>query len=256
MEAEDMNTDWLKKYALLRGLNVGQAEKDYYQTIILFSLYGIVSKELIFKGGTALSKCYGLNRFSEDLDFTVSEEKDFISIISSTLKDFSIEYIVKEVRTEKPHKKYKLKIKGPLYTGSDKTLCSITLDFSFRESVLLEPNIVTIGHHLDVIPSFDVYVMAETEIFAEKVRALFARDSARDLYDLAFLVKKGVTPDYKIINKKLEWSRIVFDKKIFLSRCNSLKSIWQSELRSLVKNVPSFEDCVKTVFDVFGEPTK
>lgn len=242
-----MNIESLKKYSLMRNLNLGQAEKDYYQTIILFSLYGNVSKELIFKGGTALSKCYGLNRFSEDLDFTVSEEKDFISMISSALKNFSIEHTVKEISGGTQNKKYKLKINGPLYADSDRTLCSITLDFSFREIVLLEPKIVTIGHHLDIIPSFDVYVMTETEIFAEKIRAVFTRESARDLYDLAFLVKKGITPDYEIINKKLEWAGIKFDKKVFSSHCNSLKQIWQSELKSLVKNVPAFEDCIKTV---------
>lgn len=245
-----MNIESLKKYAFLRGLNLGQAEKDYYQTIILFSLYGRVTKELVFKGGTALAKCYGLNRFSEDLDFTVSEDRDFISMIVSALKDFSIDHTVRDIQSEKPHKKYKLKIKGPLYSGSDRTLCSITLDFSFRESVVLEPNIITIGHHLDIIPSFDVYAMAETEIFAEKIRAIYSRKSARDLYDLSFLVKKGVKPDYELINKKLEWVNLKFDRKSFLVSAQSVKNIWQSELRSLVKNVPSFEECLDAASEV------
>lgn len=242
-----MNVDWLKKYASLRGLNLGQAEKDYYQTLMLFALYGKISKELVFKGGTALSKCYGLNRFSEDLDFTVSDGKDFIRIILSAMADFSIEHTLKEIRPEGTNKKYKIKIKGPLYGGLDKTMCSITLDFSFRERVIMDPNIITIGHHLDIIPSFDVYAMAEEEIFAEKIRAVMTRESARDLYDLSFLVKKGVTTDKRTINKKLEWSHLEFDKNAFLNRCRAIKRIWQSELRSLVKNVPNFDDCFETV---------
>lgn len=48
---------------------MGQAEKDYFQEIILFILYREFGRELVFKGGTALTKCYGFDRFSEDLDF-------------------------------------------------------------------------------------------------------------------------------------------------------------------------------------------
>ncbi len=60
----------LQEYAQIKKLNLGQAEKEYFQNIVLFILYEQFGKELVFKGGTALSKAYGLERFSEDLDFT------------------------------------------------------------------------------------------------------------------------------------------------------------------------------------------
>ena len=44
-------------------------EKDYYVTLILKKLSSI-EYPVVFKGGTSLSKAYGLiNRFSEDTDF-------------------------------------------------------------------------------------------------------------------------------------------------------------------------------------------
>ncbi len=238
-----MNIEELEKYAGLRGFNLGQGEKDYYQNLILFILYGKFSKELIFKGGTALSKCYGLNRFSEDLDFTVSEKNDFVSIIEKRLEDFKIKYHTKNFINSDISQKCKVKIQGPLYKGTERSECSITLDFSFRESVILEPNVVVIAHHMDIIPAFDVYVMKEEEIFAEKIRAILSRESARDLYDLSFLLKRGTMVNISIVEKKLEWNQIKFNKPDFLKKLHALKPIWQSELSSLVKNVPSFEEC-------------
>lgn len=41
-----------------------QVEKDYYVSLFLKNLHG-VAPNIIFKGGTSLSKCYGvINRFS------------------------------------------------------------------------------------------------------------------------------------------------------------------------------------------------
>lgn len=48
-------------------------EKDYWVTLALFSIFNDkIGKETVFKGGTALSKCFGLiQRFSEDIDLVV-----------------------------------------------------------------------------------------------------------------------------------------------------------------------------------------
>ena len=49
-------------------------EKDYYVTLVL---QRIVAQQpnIIFKGGTSLSKCYKLiNRFSEDIDLNIDTE--------------------------------------------------------------------------------------------------------------------------------------------------------------------------------------
>lgn len=245
MEDNTMNINELEKYSRLRGLNLGQAEKDYYQNVLLFILYNKFSKELVFKGGTALAKCYGLNRFSEDLDFTFKGEEDFIKILTEGLNDFGINHHIKDVMDSKIGKKHKIKIEGPLHKGFERTLCSVTFDISFRENVVLEPNIILIGHHMDVIPTFEVYVMKEEEIFAEKIRAIMTRRSARDLYDLTFLLEKNVVGKKSLIEKKLQYSKLIFEKGKFLKKCNALETIWESELKSLVKHIPDFKDSLK-----------
>lgn len=53
------------------GIEVGIVEKDYFVTMFLRH---IVQRQpdIIFKGGTSLSKCYGLiQRFSEDIDLNI-----------------------------------------------------------------------------------------------------------------------------------------------------------------------------------------
>lgn len=247
MEVIHMNVDELKNYANVRGLNLGQAEKDYYQNIILFILYNKVSKELVFKGGTALAKCYNLNRFSEDLDFTVSKSNTFTEYISNGLTEFNIIYSMKKITDSEGSKKYKIRLEGPLYKGLEKTLCGVTVDFSFREKILMEPNPITIGYHMDILPVFEVYAMKKEEIMAEKVRALMTRKSARDLYDLIFLINSGTVVPRKIVEEKLKFCKIIFDEKALIDNCLSLKGIWTSELKSLVKSIPNFEQYLSEI---------
>lgn len=56
-------------------------EKDYWITYALYTIFhSEIGSQTIFKGGTSLSKCYGLiERFSEDIDLVVvhsGEETD------------------------------------------------------------------------------------------------------------------------------------------------------------------------------------
>ncbi len=54
-------------------------EKDYWVCWILRELFSLPGwgKSITFKGGTSLSKCWGLiNRFSEDIDIVI--DKDFL----------------------------------------------------------------------------------------------------------------------------------------------------------------------------------
>ena len=55
------------------GLSVKSVEKDLWVTQVLHALFSLdVSDKLIFKGGTSLSKAWGLiDRFSEDIDLAI-----------------------------------------------------------------------------------------------------------------------------------------------------------------------------------------
>ena len=55
------------------GLQNHQVEKDYYVSLFLKELSKLENNvEIVFKGGTSLSKCYDvIDRFSEDIDLTI-----------------------------------------------------------------------------------------------------------------------------------------------------------------------------------------
>lgn len=57
------------------GVKAEIVEKDYYVTLFLKNLVSIMP-DIIFKGGTSLSKCYHIiNRFSEDIDLNIQSDK-------------------------------------------------------------------------------------------------------------------------------------------------------------------------------------
>ena len=66
--------DILLRVSVEYGIDAAIIEKDYYVTLLLKNIAGLVP-EIIFKGGTSLSKCYRLiERFSEDIDISIFEE--------------------------------------------------------------------------------------------------------------------------------------------------------------------------------------
>lgn len=97
------------------GINYAIIEKDYYVTEVLKS---IAEKEpkIIFKGGTSLSKCYGIiKRFSEDIDFgfecehhtTEGERKRIKAAIVSIIEEFGFTLTNPEsVRSRRDYNKY------------------------------------------------------------------------------------------------------------------------------------------------------
>lgn len=64
------------KAAVTTNLPPQSIEKDWWVTVILQAIYSLdYSNDIQFKGGTSLSKCWGLiERFSEDIDLAINPE--------------------------------------------------------------------------------------------------------------------------------------------------------------------------------------
>lgn len=80
-------------------------EKDYWVTYALFTIFNNeIGKDTVFKGGTALSKCYNMiERFSEDIDLVVlRREGETDSELKSKLKTVStvVETVLPEIHIE------------------------------------------------------------------------------------------------------------------------------------------------------------
>ena len=86
---KDLIQQRLDLYTLQTPLDEERALREILQELVLFALYKVdFFQAAAFQGGTALRVLYGLNRFSEDLDFALkSNDLDFNWIaISSAQK--------------------------------------------------------------------------------------------------------------------------------------------------------------------------
>ena len=238
----------LVKIAKKNTLKPFQQEKHYIQNIVLSAIYSNLVDELVFKGGTALFFFYGLNRFSEDLDFTKFKDFDMKNIkesIQNTFELLNIPNQIKDVKTP-AGKKTKIKAEGPLYRGQ-LSECVVDLDISDRNDLVLDAETKEMIPSYNDIRPFTIPLMKKEEILAEKVRAIIKRDKARDVYDLWFLLKKGINFNENLVNKKMRYYREKFDLKEFESSVIQSEKTWNSDLKGLLLKVPSFNDVSEVV---------
>lgn len=248
----------LENVAKLKRLSLTNAEKDYLQDLTLFSIYSNVGKELVFKGGTCLYKIYKLNRFSEDLDFTLIQRLDMEKISNKIVSDLTLLNIkskIKEVKEYKNETNIRILLNGPLYKGNKETQCFIPLNISMKEKTLLEPKKESIIPMYKELPNFEIFVMQEKEILAEKVRAVLTRMKPRDVYDLWFLLtRKNVTFDHTLINKKLELYNLKFDIEAFKNRVEKMSGLWKIDLKNFVLGeLQDFDKTKKELFEKIRE---
>ncbi len=210
------------------GFTANLIEKDYYCSLILQHFFD-KNTSLVFKGGTCLSKIYAdFYRLSEDLDFIIPVTVD------TTRKQRHSEIApVNAVFDGLPAFVPGLTVSGAFrghnesrqYIGSFEYKSAvidkqerIILEVGLREP-LLSPAVSMPARTIVVnpfssrplFPILTVRAMAETEAYAEKVRAALSRrePAIRDFFDLLYAVRKmGLdfhNPDFlRIVKTKLE----------------------------------------------------
>ena len=193
------------------GLQARVVEKDY---VLGWVLAGITRDEelahaWLFKGGTCLKKCFfETYRFSEDLDFTVTEpaqlDRDFLisrfKALGVWLYDTTgielpaelLRFDVYDLKTGGRAGEGRLAYRGPIAPrGGD--LPRIKLDLTADERVVLPSVIRAVTHPYSDAPADGITARcyAFEELFGEKVRALAQRARPRDLYDVINLFRHG-----------------------------------------------------------------
>ncbi|MEA1946781.1 MAG: nucleotidyl transferase AbiEii/AbiGii toxin family protein [Thermodesulfobacteriota bacterium] len=179
-------------------------ERDY---CIAWFLVGLsrspLCKSLIFKGGTALKRCYfGNYRFSEDLDFTLAKETSIKTILDQLYGVYTevrkssgiiISYSRQDRREHQNSHTFYLAYEGPLPGSSVK---EFKVDITINERIVMpvQKRAVLKGYdeYADLPENETVLVYALDEILIEKMVALTdrARNEPRDLYDLWYLLAK------------------------------------------------------------------
>jgi uncharacterized protein len=245
-------------------------ERDYCLSWFLFGLAHSPLKELlVFKGGTALRRCYFREyRFSEDLDFTMTEERPLNHIIEQL--DDIFEWISDESgiefglgKQEDPHHhNYTLYLtySGPL-PGKEK---EVKVDISFSETILQPiedlPIIKTYDEYSDFLDEATIQVYSLNEVVIEKVCALNSpsRNEPRDLYDIYYLTEHhGIEIDFLVgdIDKKLQFKGNTLEERKgeFEKKEMRLKILWEKRLNEQMSSLPKFEEVFRAVKRTFRQ---
>jgi predicted nucleotidyltransferase component of viral defense system len=190
------------------GLNANVIEKDY---VIGWLLAGIsnapqLASSWVFKGGTCLKKCYfETYRFSEDLDFTVTNPDDFnVEFLVKAFHEIS-EWLYETTGIEIPKDAIRFEVyknprggisaegligyHGPMQRCGDPA--PIKLDLTVDEVLVLDSAIREVHHPYSDRPGDGIQIPCYCfeEVFAEKIRALAERERPRDLYDVVHLYR-------------------------------------------------------------------
>jgi len=234
----------LHTYSSKTGYNLWQLELDYYQHFILSKLFKKFNT-IYFKGGTCLQKCYGIKRFSEDLDFNY--EKIEIGQIIEFVEEM-FETKIADKHETKFGISFSIKFKGILYDGSPRTACKISFDFRYQDTYLpvLKQMIRPIYNDL---PTYFLLSLDQEEIVAEKVRAILTRYKARDVYDLHELLAYGTKINHDLINKKLATYNKTFNMKEFKEKIEEKRKIYDEEMNRLTEIYADFTTCKKNILD-------
>lgn len=166
--------------------------REYLQLALLNSLYLQKGAEnILFKGGTAIRLLFGSPRFSEDLDFSTTHPPERIKTIVRAVSD--------DLSRELPDMQIFLTYAGKSglrfrlrYSFANLPYpLVVRLDFQFGTMPKGEISSLTTVFPLVVFPLICHY--SQKEILTEKYQALLERRKGRDLFDIWYLVKQGIS---------------------------------------------------------------
>lgn len=245
----------IQRLAQRHGISVQAQERDYIQHMLLFLLYS-KSQSLVFKGGTALRIVYKGNRYSEDLDFNgpanVASIKELWQGVLRNLRDFGVNAEIRYEWQSDVGYSFDVSYRGPLYDGRDRTKGKVRVDISTRqEKVDTQRELVTSEY--DDIRPFVITVISLEHLLAEKVRALFMRSKARDVYDIWLLTNQGVRMNQALVRKKLVLYDVALSKADLEAALEKAKADWTRDLRPLLPQLVTWKDAITQVAPVLSE---
>lgn len=179
---------------------------SYYNDILyplqdnVLKLINELQTPFYLTGGTALSRCYFNHRYSDDLDFFVNKDPNFIKfselILSNLMKKFDVEIIIKSENYVSIKVNQILKI-------------DLVNDVQYRYGELEEKEIFS---KVDNVKN----------ILSNKLSALISRDEAKDIVDIWIIAK----------NNKIDW------KEIFLSTNSKAVGIFPPDIAKRLIDFP------------------
>lgn len=235
----------LKNYTINNIQDEKNAIKEIIQEIVLCGLSrGGFFEKAAFYGGTALRIFYGLDRFSEDLDFSLIEPdknfdlKTYFTFIEKEANSYGLNLSISE-----KEKTNESNITSAFLKGDTKE--HILLFFPNDTSILENNKLgnIKIKFEIDVNPpkgatyefktkllpsAHQVRLYDESSLFTGKIHAILCRNwksrfKGRDLYDYVFYISRSTSVNLIHLKEKLLESNYI--NKDFDLNINSLKEL-------------------------------
>ncbi len=237
----------LGKYTIRNDSERKNAMKEIIQEIALAGLSRAgFFKEAAFYGGTALRIFYGLDRFSEDLDFSLLVRNDdfsfkkYFSFLENEMNSFGIHVVFEEKIKTKDSAIRSAFLKGStkehlllFYTdeysvevGSEKELIKIKFEVDTNP-----PDFANFERKYSLLPvPYDVNIYDLSSLFAGKIHAILFRKwknriKGRDLYDYVFYLARG--------SKYNHWHLC---ERMYQSGVKEAKTYNVEDIKSLLRN--------------------
>ena len=274
----------LLKYEIRSEDEALNALKEIYQEIALLGLYrGGFFQKACFYGGTALRIIHSLDRFSEDLDFSLLQKneefdiEEYFPFIVDEFEALGIKIsLSKKLKTnssaiESAFLKnntsiHTIDIQAPEFFSAVHSGKKIKIKFEVDTNPPLK--FQTISHTLLLPTTFNIIAMTLPSLYAGKLHAILFRNwknrvKGRDWYDFEWYVKRGVKVDLVHLkermvesgdfnakdNLSIEKLRDLLHKKIDTLDINKAKD----EVRVFLNSSESLEFWSKDYFKILAD---
>ena len=231
----------IAKYNPKNNLERENAIKEIIQEIALAGLSrGGFFEKAAFYGGTCLRIFYGLDRFSEDLDFALVKKDEgfkFDDYFPRLKREF-LSYGI-DLNIELKKKSNASLVQSAFLKGNSLMLMMTFFPKNEDAKHILSNQKIKIKFEIDMdnpeggiteykyrmFPSpYEIQVFDESTLFAGKIHAILCREyknhvKGRDYYDYLFYIGKGVPFNMKYLENKLKnTGKIAMDEILSLDR--------------------------------------
>ena len=223
----------LSGYELRSDYDRKNAMKEIIQEIILCSLSRTdFFKHAAFYGGTALRIFYGLDRFSEDLDFSLKEPNDgfdlsaYLPSLENEVRSYGL-----NLKAEAKSKTKESFVQSAFVKGNTREQLLLFYPDDSISSLVPGNETVKIKFEVDTNPPpfagyekqyrllpipYEVQLYDAPSLFAGKIHAVLCRGwknriKGRDLYDFVFYVSRKIPVNLSHLNARLADSGFIPD---------------------------------------------
>jgi len=227
----------LLKYEVSNPAEKKNAIKEVVQEIALCGLSRAgLFKKAAFYGGTALRIFYGLDRFSEDLDFSLLEPdsafniSDYFSVLQEEVNSFGLNLEISEKT-----KSVDSTIQSAFIKGNTREHILMFYPESTATETIAKNEIIKIKFEIDIDPPegalfenrfqllpspYEVRLYDMPSLFAGKIHAVISRawksrTKGRDLYDYVFYLARNASVNMSHLRARLVDSKVLSKDDLF-----------------------------------------